>query len=869
MRVPVDWLGEYVELPQGVTGAQIAADLVAVGLEEEGLHTSGVGGPLVVGRVLEKHPEPQKNGRTINWCQVDVGDANGSGEPQGIVCGAHNFEPGDLVAVILPGGVLPTPQGPQTIAARKTYGHVSAGMICSVRELGIGDDHDGIIVLPRLLGQDRVDELGLAPGDDLVGVLGLDREVVEVNVTPDRGYCFSVRGVAREYSHSTGAAFVDPADLPVDPATDAGYAVELADQDPLDGVPGCDRYVARTVRGIDLTRQTPEWMARRLTEAGMRPIGLAVDVTNYVMLALGQPLHAFDLQTLDSPILVRRARAGERLRTLDDVDRPLDPEDLLITCGSDGERILALAGVMGGEDGEITPGTTTDVLIESAHFDSRTVARSSRRHRLSSEAAKRFERGVDPAVADAAAQLAVDLLVEHGGGSADPAITDRDLRAGGPAVIPLDLGLPSRYVGVDYPEERVREILGMIGCRLEDAPAEASDDRGAPGSPETSATPSAARVLVTPPSWRPDLTDAPTLVEEVARIDGYDRIPSVVPRAVGGRGLTHGQRSRRTVAAALAGQGLHEVLTYPFVGEQRLDELALTESDPRRRALRLANPLSDESPLMRTELLQTLPDILRRNLSRGAKDVALFEIDTVTLPDGAAAAPVPGVGVRPDDGVLQQIRAAVPTQPWHVALIASGQAERSGWWGAGRPLDVTDVVAWAHTVCDALGVPVVRRPAGRPPFHPGRCVELALQDGTTVGWAGELHPQVLQRLGLPPRTAAAELDLDVLVTASDHRTQVRPLSTQPMASSDVALVVGRAARYADVAGSLRLGAGPLLESLELFDVYVGDQIGPDQHSLAFRMHFRAPDRTLTTEEVNAARDAAVARAAEDHGAVQR
>ncbi|MFK5634966.1 phenylalanine--tRNA ligase subunit beta [Ornithinimicrobium sp. LYQ103] len=841
MRVPVDWLGEYVELPQGVTGAQIAADLVAVGLEEEGLHGGDVTGPLVVGRVLEKHPEPQKNGKTVNWCQVDVADANGTGEPQGIVCGAHNFEVGDLVAVILPGGVLP---GDFSIGARKTYGHLSAGMICSVKELGIGQDHEGIIVLPRLMGEEAAAHL--QPGEDLIPVLGLDREVVEVNVTPDRGYCFSLRGIAREYAHATGAAFTDPARLPVDPATGGGYAVELADRSPLGGVPGCTRYVARTVRGLDLARETPGWMARRLLEAGMRPISLAVDVTNYVMLALGQPLHAFDLATLEGPIVVRRAAAGERLRTLDDVDRQLDGEDLLIT--DSGTRVLALAGVMGGEDGEVTPGQTSDVLVESAHFDPRSVARSARRHRLSTEASKRFERGVDPDVTDAAAQLAVDLLVELGGGTADPAITDVDGRTPRPR-LELALDLPTRYVGVDYTPERVREILTMIGCEVDDA--------------------GEGRLWVLPPSWRPDLTDAPGLVEEVARIDGYDRIPSVLPRAVGGRGLTHDQRSRRAVAAALAAQGLHEVLTYPFVASERLDDLGLPAADPRRQALRLANPLSDEAPLMRTELLQTLPEALRRNVSRGSRDVAIFEIDTVTLPVPGAAAPVPDVGARPDDRTLEAIRAAVPAQPWHVAVVAAGQSDRAGWWGPGRPLDVTDVVGWAHGVCDTLGVAVSRRQTERAPFHPGRCVELALEDGTTVGWAGELHPKVVQRLGLPERSCAAELDLDVLLAASDHRTQVRPLSTHPMASSDVALVVALDVRHGDVEKSLRAGAGPLLESVELFDVYVGDQLGPDRQSLAFRMHFRAPDRTLTTDEVNAARDAAVACAAQDHGAVQR
>ena len=849
MRVPLDWLGEYAELAPGVTGAQVAADLVRVGLEEEGLHGGEVQGPLVVGRVLELTPEPQKNGKTINWCLVDVGEANGTGEPQGIVCGAHNFAVGDLVAVILPGGVLP---GNFTISARKTYGHVSAGMICSSLELGLGEDHDGIIVLTEWLGA-AAD--GLEPGQDAIPLLGLDRETVEVNVTPDRGYCFSVRGIAREYSHSTGVAFHDPAlvrvvdgrqvPLTAPPATADGFGVELRDETPLDGTPGCDRFVTRIVRGLDPTAPTPAWLATRLTEAGMRPISLAVDISNYVMLALGQPTHAYDLHTVTGPIVVRRARAGERLTTLDDVERTLDPEDLLITDG--GEIVLGMAGVMGGSASEVSD-RTTDVLIEAAHFDPRTVARTSRRHRLPSEAAKRFERGVDPELAPQAAQLMVELLVEYGGGTADPAVTDAGAVAPRPPVR-LEVTLPSRYIGVDYGPERVREVLELIGARV---------------------TEEADGILsVLAPSWRPDLLTGPDLVEEVARIDGYDRIPSVLPAAPGGRGLTHAQRARRTVATALAGQGLDEVLTYPFVGERRFDELGLGADDPRRHALRLANPLSDEAPLMRTELLQTLPDALRRNVARGAKDVALFEIDTVTLPDLDRKAPVPGTGVRPDDAVLEQILAAVPPQPWRLAVVASGHAERGGWWGPGRALEVTDVVGWAHAVCDALGVAVQRRQTERAPFHPGRCVELALPDGTTVGWAGELHPKVVTALGVPERTAAAELDLDVLIAASDRRAPGAPLSNHPAAGSDIALTVPRTARYGAVEESVRAGAGELLESVQLFDAYRGDQIGADQQSLAFHLVFRAPDRTLTTEEVNAARDAAVARAARDHGAVQR
>lgn len=868
MLIPLQWLAEYVELPAGTTGGQVAADLVRVGLEEEGLFGGEVTGPLVVGRVLEVNPEAQKNGKTINWCQVDVG-YNGQrltdDTPQGIVCGAHNFAVGDLVAVILPGGVLP---GDFVISARKTYGHVSAGMICSAKELGLGQESDGIIVLGEYFGDEA---LSLQPGDNLISTFGLDQETVEINVTPDRGYCFSLRGVAREYGHSTGASFTDPAHLTVDSAGEGGFGVELRDEAPIHGVPGCDRYVARAVRGLNLSAPTPAWMATRLTQAGMRPISLAVDVTNYVMLALGQPLHAFDLDTLTGPIVVRRARVGEKLTTLDDVTRSLHTDDLLITDG--GDSVLALAGVMGGESSEVSD-STTSVLIESAHFDARSIGRTARRHRLPSEAAKRFERGVDPNLSDAAAQMAVNLLVEFGGGTADQHITDADERIAQHA-FDLELTLVSRYVGVNYSVERVIEVLENIGCLVQ-------------------VSPDAATVSVLPPSWRPDLTDPTDLVEEVARIDGYDKIPSIVPSAPGGCGLTHHQRLRRAIAAALAGQGLSEVLTYPFVGTKRFDDLGLAKDDPRRDAVVLANPLSDEAPLMRTELLQTLPDTLRRNISRGAKDVALFEIDTLSAATSASA-PAPPGGVLPDDGVLAKIRGAVPHQPWRVAMIASGSAERGGWWGAGRSAQASDAVAWARSVAAVAGLHDVHAITdSRMPFHPGRCVRLELSkassgsgtasdavsgadgdDGSdgdaavVLGWAGELHPKVVAALGVPARTVAAEVDIDVVAAMSTDRFIASPISTQPQATSDVALTVARTVPNAAVAASLRAGAGQLLESIALFDVYEGDQIDAAAKSLAFRLVFRASDRTLRTEEVNEARDAAIAQAAADHEAVQR
>ena len=706
MRVPVDWLREYVAVPQDATGEAIAASLVAVGLEEEGLHTGGVTGPLVVGRVLTKDPEPQKNGKTINWCTVDVGDANGTGEPQGVVCGAHNFDAGDLVVVILPGGVLTTPQGPLTVSARKTYGHVSAGMICSERELGKGDDHDGILVLTRKFADDADTLSRLVPGTDAIPLLGLDRETVEVNVTPDRGYCFSVRGIAREYSHATGAEFTDPAlalAASAPAATDGGFPVELADADPIRGRAGCDRYVARVVRGIDVAAPTPRWMAVRLTEAGMRPISLPVDVTNYVMLGLGQPLHAFDLATLEGPIVVRRARAGERLTTLDDVDRALDPGDLLITDHG-GDRAVAIAGVMGGGETEVGA-TTRDVLIEAAHFEPVTIARSARRHKLPSEASRRFERGVDPALAAGAAQLAVDLLVEHGGGVADPDVTDVGSPAA-PAPVTMHVDFPSKLVGIVYLESEVVSILQAIGC---------------------SVTRDGHLLTVTPPTWRPDLTTAEDLVEEVARIYGYELIPSVIPTPPGGAGLTHAQRVRRLVADVLAGQGLSEVWSAPFVGADRFAALGLDVEAEVARTVRLANPLSDEQPLMRTRLLATMVDALRRNVARGTRDVGLFELGLVVALDGPqGSAPTEDVGIRPSDETLAAIRAAVPPQPRHVGVLLAGDRVRAGWWGAGRPADVADVVEVARAVGESLGLGLEVAADAVAPFHPGRCARVTL-----------------------------------------------------------------------------------------------------------------------------------------------
>jgi phenylalanyl-tRNA synthetase beta chain len=821
MRVGVSWLREYVDAP--VEPDRLEAALVRMGLEVEEIvdQAATVSGPLVVGRV-EKIAELTGFKKPIRHCLVDVGNP----EPQSIVCGATNFAEGDLVVVALPGAVLP---GGFAIGARKTYGHLSAGMICSGRELGISDDHSGIIVLPA--------DLPARPGEDARPVVGLADVVVEVNITPDRGYCMSVRGIARELGHALSTPFRDPADRPL-PAPTAEPAYPVRVEDPA----GCDRFYGRLVRGTDPAAPSPEWMRRRLAQAGIRSISLAVDITNYVMLELGQPMHAWDAGALRGDLVVRRARPGERLTTLDGVDRRLDPEDLVI---ADDTGAVSLAAVMGGSTTEVSP-STVDVLFEAAHWDPVTVARTARRHKLPSEAAKRFERGVDPQVAPAATARAVELLVEYGGGTVDDAVLDVDT-VSPPQAIELAVDLPSRTAGVPYSAERVVALLEEIGCAVR------------PG------------LVVTPPSWRPDLTDPADLVEEVIRLDGYDKVPSELPEAPPGTGLTPGQLRRRTVGRALAEAGYVETPCYPFVGESILDALGLPADDPRRQTLRLVNPLSEEEPALRTTLLPPLLAALRRNIGRGQRDLALYELGLVFHPRGKDGVP-PRMSVahRPGDEELAVAETFVPEQPWHVAVVLSGEFEPTGWWGAGRQASWADAVEAARIAISAAGVTGDRvsvRAGSLAPWHPGRCAEV-LVDGAVVGHAGELHPQVCAALELPRRTCAMELDLDAVPLPGI--VPAPEISTYPPALIDVALVVADEVPAAEVQRALVRGAGELLESVRLFDVYTSaQQLGEGRKSLAYKLAFRAPDRTLTVEEAVAARDAAVAEAARHFGAALR
>ncbi|UYP17325.1 phenylalanine--tRNA ligase subunit beta [Rhodococcus sp. Z13] len=827
MRVAQSWLTEILQrtTPEwSVTAEELDAGFVRVGLEVEDIETLARIDNLVVGRVVEI-TELTEFKKPIRFCKVDVGEA----EPRGIVCGARNFAEGDLVVVALPGAVLP---GDFVIATRKTYGQVSDGMICSVAELGIGKDHSGILVL----------EHGSAePGTDANDLLGLGDTVVELNITPDRGYCFSLRGLTRELACGFDLEFADPAAVVPLPA-EGGEAYPVR----LEPETNATRFAVRRVTGIDPNAVTPWWMQRRLLTAGVRPISPAVDVTNYVMLELGQPLHAFDAATLQGELVVRRARAGEKLTTLDGVERDLDPEDVVIT---DDSGVISLAGIMGGATTEVSD-STTDVLLEAATWDPLAVFRSNRRHKLSSEAGKRFERTVDQAVARAAVDRAAALLVEIAGGRVEPTLTDIVVPQESPT-IRMDIDLPDRVAGVAYPNGTAARRLTQIGCAVEVGVGE--DGHG--------------QLVVTPPSWRPDLQRPADLVEEVLRLEGLEQIPSVLPAAPAGRGLSAKQKRRRAVSRALAYDGYVEVLSPVFLPAGVFDTWGLDADDPRRVTTKVLNPLEADRPELATTLLPGLLEILGRNVSRGQRDLSLYTIAQVVLPtDDTRPVDALPVDRRPTDEEITLLEGSLPKQPVHVGGVLAGLREPAGPWGPGRAADAFDAFAAAETIARAAGVTLERRAAQYLPWHPGRCAEL-LVDGVVVGHAGELHPAVVEKAGLPPRTCAFELDLDALPFVESFPAPT--VSPFPAVLQDVAVVVDASVPAADVEAALRSGGGELLEDIRLFDVFQGAQVGENRKSLAFALRFRAADRTLTEDEASAARDAAVAAAAAAVGAELR
>ncbi len=828
MRVPYSWLRDTVRLGNpgwDVSVEELEAILIRIGHEvEEIIPVGPVTGPLTVGRVAEIE-ELTEFKKPIRACKVDVGED----ELRDIVCGARNFAVGDLVVVALPGTVLP---GDFAIAKRKTYGRTSDGMICSGSELNLGGDHSGILVLPAGTAE---------PGASAIDVVGLDDVVFHLAITPDRGYCLSMRGLARDIACAADLEFVDPADVPPLPAQGEAWPLTIQ---PGTGV---QRFGLRPVTGIDPAAVSPWWLQRRLLLSGIRAISPAVDVTNYVMLELGHPMHAHDRSLITGGFDVRFAAAGEQVTTLDDVTRTLNDTDVLI---ADDVATAAIGGVMGAGTTEVRS-STTDVLLEAAVWDPAAVSRTQRRLRLVSEAGRRYERTVDPAISVAALDRCATLLAEIAGGTVDPRLTDwrgdppRNDWSPAPVSMPADL--PDRVAGVSYPAGVAVRRLTQIGAQV----SEEAD----------------GVITATPPSWRPDLREPADLVEEVLRLEGLDAIPSVLPLAPPGRGLTPVQRRRRAVGKSLALEGFVEVLPTPFLPTGVFDAWGLDADDPRRSVVTLLNPLEADRPQLASTLLPGLLEALTRNVSRGAVDTSLFAISHVAVQtaETRAVQRIP-TDRRPTDGEIAGLDRSLPHQPEHVGIVMAGLREPAGPWGPGRKVEAADAFEAVRAIGRAVGVELTLRADAQLPWHPGRCAAVLVGD-VVVGHAGQLHPAVIERVGLPAGTCAVEIDLDDIPIV--ERLPAPSVSPFPAVFQDISLIVADEVAAQSVIDAVRGGAGELLEDVRLFDVYTGPQIGEGRKSLTLALRFRAADRTLTEDEASAARDAAVAAAAERVGAVQR
>jgi phenylalanyl-tRNA synthetase beta chain len=890
MRVPVSWLREYAPIPEPYDALEVGRRLTQAGLEVETVEQVGHDVHGVITAQVITVEELTGFKKPIRYCRVATSDAELTADPDtltGVICGAVNFSEGDRVAFATVGAVLP---GGFEITAAKKYGRVSEGMICAVDELGIGEDHTGILVLPP----------DTPLGVDFTEYAGLRDDVLEITVTPDRGYAVSVRGVSRELAIAYQVPYTDPA-LTFVPGEDASGIEETAPA--LHGTgPGagpwaaaiadptaCDRFVLREVRGFDPRARTPLWMQVRLARCGMRGISLAVDVTNYLMLELGQPLHAFDRSKLHGPIVVRRARPGEKLTTLDHVTRTLDQADILIT---DDSGPISLAGTMGGLATEIDD-DSTDIVIEGAHFSAAGVAKMARRHRLHSEASYRFERGTDRELPLRATARAAALLANLGGATVVPGVTHAQVPVT-PVTIQLAADYPDRVAGVVYGLDTVVARLQEVGCEVRSTPSSqpptvAPWRAGAPAHPVVQESEHEHGkhdrqhmiLLVTPPSWRPDLTDAADLAEEVIRLEGYSNVPVRQPRATAGQGLTDRQRWLRAIARTLGAGGFVEVHSDPFAPATEADSLMLAPEDPRRPAVKVANPLSEDQPQLRTTLLPGLFRTLVRNIGRGFPDTGLFEAGQVFLPrpGSPGVAPILATDRGPTEAELAALDAALPDQPLRVAGVLTGNRELPGWWGPGTQAIWADAIEATRSVGAVCHLSLDVRAAAEAPWHPGRCAALYVRAGNAdgperewlAGHAGELHPRVIAAYGLPSRTSAFELDFAVLAAAAAAAGPVRgpSLPAYPLATQDVALVVPDEVPAAEVVAALKAGAGELLEDVRLFDVYTGAQLGEGRKSLAYTLRLRAPDRTLTAAEATAARDAAVAEAARRTGAVLR
>ncbi len=789
MKVSLRWLQEFIDLPTSdPVELSLVFDMIGHKVEDYEVLEPGWSN-VVVGRVEEiaAHPDADK----VRVCQVDVG----SGAEQ-IICGAWNFGEGAYVAVARPGAVLP---GDFEIGRRTIRGVESNGMICSEKELGLGEDHAGILVL------DGEPELGI----DFTDVLELPDVVFDLEITPNRPDVMSLAGLARDLAAHYQVDWRVP-EREVQ-AVPGAARVRVRIEDPI----GCRRFTAREIRGVVVGR-SPLWVRHRLTKAGVRSISNVVDVTNYVMLELGHPLHAFDARTIaGDQLVVKRAVAGETLVTLDDEQRNLGPDDLIIY---DSEGPTSMSGTMGGARSEVSEGTV-DVLMEAASWDPPTIMFMSRRHGLRSEASTRFERGVDPDLTDAADARAAAMVVALAGGEVLEGVIDEVATPIDPIDVVLPLSEVDRLLGPGVPREDIAAILKRLGMGVH------GDDP----------------LTVTVPTFRPDVTRPADLVEEIARIHGYDRFPATLPLGTGG-GLTAEQKRLRALYATLVGVGLHQAVTLPFVGRDELGVLGHTDA---ATLLEVTNPLREEESVLRPTMLPGLLDVARFNLSHGATSVPVFESGLVfrNMPSG-------------DD--------ALPEQVARISWVLVGEVGPTELGTKPRAADGEVSLALVRHVLTVMGhIDYDLEPAAPSGYHPGRSAAVRMGD-RIVGHAGELSPRIGRELGLPGRVGIAELDLDALIAPVGRESAFSP-SVFPHVEFDLSFVVPSELAVGTVIGATVDAGGGLVESSRVFDVFRGPGLEDGTRAVAIRYRLRAGDHTLTNDEVAPIRQGMIA-AAESRGA---
>lgn len=796
MKLSLGWLRDFVDLPTS-DPQEVREALESLGHEVEGMRVvepSFTG--VVIGRVVEvaAHPDADK----VRVCQVDVGDSVAE-----IVCGAWNFAEGAIVPVALPGAVL---GGDFVIGRRTIRGVVSNGMICSEAELGLGDDAEGIMVLDQ-----SYPAAAARIGKDLTSLLTLPDAHFDVAITPNRPDCMSVIGLARELAGFYEIPLREPQVSVTEHEPTSAVSITILDPD------ACPRFAGREVRGV-IVGPSPHWMRARLEAAGIRPINNVVDASNYAMIELGHPTHAFDLDRLGDVVGVRRAAAGERIVTLDGQERVLEAADIVV---ADAERPVAIAGVMGGADTEVREGTER-ILVEAAYWDPPSILLTSKRLGLRSEASARFERGMDPNFCAVAADRVAQLLEQTSGAEPVAGIRDAYPHVIEPRRINLSLGEIRRHLGIDIPAAEVSGILDRLGFTVSG------------GDPLT----------VVVPTRRPDVSRPIDLVEEIARLHGFDRVPDHVATGPGG-GLPAAERNLRRLRALLAGAGYHETLNFSFIGASHLDALDLPQGDPRRSGIAVVNPLHDEQGVMRTTLLPGLLDAAARNVAQRLPDVALFETGSVFLP---------GAG-------------KLPEQPEHLAFVAVG-GRGSDWESGGREVDVRDATGLWELIAHRMNLPEPSvKATGVPAFHPGRSAEVRLA-GTPVGVVGEIHPDVAAAFGLAGRVVAGEIELAPLV-AERPPWQLEPASVYPPVIFDMAFEADIAVPAAELVAAVREGSGDLLEDVRVFDVFSGPPVAAGRRSIAVRLAMRAADRTLTDGEVAPVRRRIVEAVAAATGATLR